>query len=82
MDNAVQVERRRCDRRLAQHHVRLSAMVCLVIEEVAERYWRGLHVTPALIVDAGERLSGNVGTQVCEERFDSRVFRDPRVPQF
>ena len=34
----MQVERRRCDLRLAQHHMHLSAMVCLVIEEVAERY--------------------------------------------
>jgi hypothetical protein len=35
IDDSVQIERRRRDRGLAQHHVNLSAMVRLVIEEVA-----------------------------------------------
>ena len=63
----MQVERRRRDRRLAQHHVNLSAMVRLMIEEVAERHWRSLHVTLALIIDVGERLSGEVVSQISEE---------------
>jgi hypothetical protein len=63
----MQVERRRSDRGLAQHHVNLCAMVCLVIEEVAECYGRGLHTGLSLIVDVGERLFGKPRGQFPEE---------------
>ena len=57
----MQVKRRRRDRRPAQHHVNLSAMVCFVIEEMAEGHGHGLYITPAPIVDVGERLSDKIG---------------------
>ena len=65
---------------LTQHDVHLSAMVCLVIEKMADRDGRLLDVLFALVVDAGERLIKETIIGVGKESLNTGILRGAGQP--
>jgi hypothetical protein len=81
IQDAVQIERRRRHRGLAQHDVYLPAMVRLVIEKMTASHVRRIHAVATLVVRISERTAPKSGIEPREEQLDSRVFPLSRVAQ-
>jgi hypothetical protein len=74
IDDAVQIEGWRLHRSLAEHHMDLSAMVCLMIEKMADCDRCILGVLFALVVGIAKRFAKEVTIHALKGRFDPGIF--------
>lgn len=77
----MKIQRWRPDRRLAQHHMNLPAMVRLMVKQVRACHVRSFNVVSALIVRIRERPAPKVRLQVSKKCLNPRVFLPSCVPQ-
>ena len=66
---------------LTQHHVNLSSMVRLMVEQMSARYVSAFHIVFILIIRVCERAAPKRGIEFAEERFQVRVLPFSGSPQ-
>src|SRR5439155_2621591 len=77
----MHIQQRRRDSSLAQHHIDLTSMVRLVIEEVPHGNRRQLNIKFALVIHVLERTRQERNVPAFEKGFYPRIFLDSSPSQ-
>ena len=77
----MQVERGRLDVSVAEQGMRLSAMVRLVIEKVANGHRRGFQVILSLVVRVSDRLFEEASIHPAKKALDASILLYSGCPQ-